>query len=113
MRAETRVTFQIPWLARTDGVCGIHGHVLASVDLCVHFLHTQRQRLICPVLAHDAGHAGVTGDWWTDKVVGIIVANWIGGLSLGWWCDVSPYPISKTKLIAIRTITRIIVRLLR
>ena len=41
------------------------------------------------VLAHDAGHTGVTGDWWWDRVIGMIVADWIGGLSLGWWCDVS------------------------
>lgn len=40
------------------------------------------------VLAHDAGHTGVTGNWWWDRVIGMIVADWIGGLSLGWWCDV-------------------------
>ncbi|ORY23563.1 fatty acid desaturase-domain-containing protein [Naematelia encephala] len=38
-------------------------------------------------LAHDAGHTGVTGDWWWDRVIGMVVADWIGGLSLGWWCD--------------------------
>ncbi|RSH89495.1 hypothetical protein EHS25_002044 [Saitozyma podzolica] len=37
--------------------------------------------------AHDAGHTGVTGNWWWDRVLGMLVADWIGGLSLGWWCD--------------------------
>ena len=44
---------------------------------------------LTPVLAHDAGHTGVTGNWWWDRVIGMTVADWIGGLSLGWWCDVS------------------------
>ncbi|WVQ78392.1 hypothetical protein IAT38_000478 [Cryptococcus sp. DSM 104549] len=38
-------------------------------------------------LVHDAGHTEVTGDWWWDRVIGMTVAGWIGGLSLGWWCD--------------------------
>ncbi|BEJ15199.1 hypothetical protein CspHIS471_0409660 [Cutaneotrichosporon sp. HIS471] len=38
-------------------------------------------------LAHDAGHSGITGDWWTDRMWCTLVANWIGGLSAGWWCD--------------------------
>ncbi|GMK56792.1 hypothetical protein CspeluHIS016_0306320 [Cutaneotrichosporon spelunceum] len=38
-------------------------------------------------LAHDAGHSGITGNWRTDRVLCMIVANWIGGLSAGWWCD--------------------------
>jgi hypothetical protein len=41
-----------------------------------------------PVLAHDAGHTCVTGNWWWDRMIGMLVANYIGGLSLGWWCDV-------------------------
>ncbi|WVR03168.1 hypothetical protein IAU60_000159 [Kwoniella sp. DSM 27419] len=38
-------------------------------------------------LVHDAGHTGVTGDYWWDRVIGMTVASWIGGLSVGWWCD--------------------------
>lgn len=41
------------------------------------------------VLAHDAGHSGVTGNYFKDRIIGTLVADWIGGLSLGWWCDVS------------------------
>ncbi|KAI1905696.1 hypothetical protein LOZ53_006185 [Ophidiomyces ophidiicola] len=35
--------------------------------------------------AHDAGHMGITHHFHTDTVIGIIVADFIGGLSLGWW----------------------------
>ena len=35
--------------------------------------------------AHDAGHMGITHNFHTDTVIGIIVADFIGGLSLGWW----------------------------
>ncbi|KAM0747773.1 fatty acid/sphingolipid desaturase [Meredithblackwellia eburnea MCA 4105] len=37
--------------------------------------------------AHDAGHTHITGDWFTDKIVGGFVADFLGGLSIGWWCD--------------------------
>ncbi|KAG5927095.1 hypothetical protein E4U42_002594 [Claviceps africana] len=36
-------------------------------------------------LAHDAGHMGITHDFQIDTVIGILVADFIGGLSLGWW----------------------------
>lgn len=35
--------------------------------------------------AHDAGHMGITHDFNTDTVIGIIIADFLGGLSLGWW----------------------------
>ncbi len=35
--------------------------------------------------AHDAGHMGITHDFTTDTVIGILIADFIGGLSLGWW----------------------------
>ena len=34
---------------------------------------------------HDAGHMGITHDFQTDTIIGIAVADFIGGLSLGWW----------------------------
>lgn len=34
---------------------------------------------------HDAGHMGITHNFNIDSVVGIIIADFIGGLSLGWW----------------------------
>lgn len=34
---------------------------------------------------HDAGHMGITHDFTIDTVVGIIAADFLGGLSLGWW----------------------------
>lgn len=34
---------------------------------------------------HDAGHMGITHDFQTDSIIGMIVANYCGGLSVGWW----------------------------
>jgi delta8-fatty-acid desaturase len=36
-------------------------------------------------VAHDAGHMGITHDFTIDTVIGIIIGDFIGGLSLGWW----------------------------
>ncbi|CAN8104981.1 unnamed protein product [Discula destructiva] len=35
--------------------------------------------------AHDAGHMGITHNFHADTVIGIIIADYCGGLSLGWW----------------------------
>ena len=34
---------------------------------------------------HDAGHVGITHNFHVDSTIGIIIANFIGGLSVGWW----------------------------
>ena len=39
----------------------------------------------------------------------MIVADWIGGLSIGWWCDVSPVAVDMLHRLMIRTITFTIV----
>ncbi|KAF4637401.1 hypothetical protein G7Y89_g691 [Cudoniella acicularis] len=36
-------------------------------------------------VAHDAGHMGITHNYHIDTLIGMVVANHIGGLSLGWW----------------------------
>lgn len=35
--------------------------------------------------AHDAGHMGITHDFHIDSVIGIIISDYLGGLSMGWW----------------------------
>lgn len=35
--------------------------------------------------AHDAGHMGITHDFHTDTIIGIFIADFMGGLSIGWW----------------------------
>lgn len=35
--------------------------------------------------AHDAGHMGITHNFQVDTALGIFVADFLGGLSLGWW----------------------------
>lgn len=34
---------------------------------------------------HDAGHLSITHGFHTDSIIGIFIADWIGGLSIGWW----------------------------
>jgi delta8-fatty-acid desaturase len=34
---------------------------------------------------HDAGHLGITHDFQTDTVIGILLADFCGGLSVCWW----------------------------
>jgi len=35
--------------------------------------------------AHDAGHMGITHSFTIDTLIGIFVADFLGGLSIGWW----------------------------
>lgn len=35
--------------------------------------------------AHDAGHMGITHNFTIDTIIGIVIADFLGGLSLGWW----------------------------
>ncbi|KAJ6509471.1 delta 8-sphingoloid desaturase protein [Mycena vitilis] len=37
--------------------------------------------------AHDLGHVSVTHNWAIDRILGILIADWIGGLSIGWWVN--------------------------
>lgn len=34
---------------------------------------------------HDAGHLSITHDFHTDTCIGIFIADFLGGLSVGWW----------------------------
>lgn len=38
---------------------------------------------------HDLGHRGVVSDWNLGQVIAIFLADFVGGLSIGWWVDVS------------------------
>jgi sphingolipid 8-(E)-desaturase len=44
--------------------------------------------------AHDLGHLGVTHNWTVDRLIAIFIADFVGGLSIGWWADVSMPVIS-------------------
>lgn len=35
--------------------------------------------------AHDAGHMGITHNFTIDTIIGVVIADFLGGLSLGWW----------------------------
>lgn len=38
-------------------------------------------------LGHDTGHCAVTGVRWVDGLFGLLVGNFLSGLSIGWWKD--------------------------
>ncbi len=45
--------------------------------------------------AHDLGHMVLTGDWTFDRLVSTFIADWIGGLSIGWWVDVGLFNFAR------------------
>ena len=63
--------------------------------------------------AHDLGHMGVTHDWAIDRLLGIFIADFMGGLSIGWWVDVRTHILLCRVCVltssVIRTIIHIIV----
>ena len=70
-------------LAASSAVAYSHGWLIISA-VCLGLLWHQ---LVFTV--HDLGHMGVTHDWTKDRLIAIILADFIGGLSVGWWVDVS------------------------
>lgn len=40
---------------------------------------------------HDLGHVGVTHSWHKDRLIAIFLADFTGGLSIGWWVHVGPF----------------------
>jgi sphingolipid 8-(E)-desaturase len=36
-------------------------------------------------IVHDAGHMGITHGFHTDSLIGLFIADFMGGLSIGWW----------------------------
>ncbi|KAI8364751.1 delta-6 fatty acid desaturase [Radiomyces spectabilis] len=56
-------------------------HYLASAVFMAAFWHQLM------FTAHDAGHNEITGKVEIDHIIGVIIANFIGGMSIGWWKD--------------------------
>lgn len=66
--------------------------LFSGMLLCLHwgwyalggvFMGAFWQQLV--FIAHDAGHMGITHDFHTDTLIGIFIADFMGGLSMGWW----------------------------
>ena len=36
---------------------------------------------------HDLGHMGVTHEWAIDRLIATFLADFVGGLSIGWWVE--------------------------
>lgn len=71
------------FLAASSAVAYSHDWLIISA-VCLGLLWHQ---LVFTV--HDLGHMGVTHDWTKDRLIAILLADFIGGLSVGWWVDVS------------------------
>lgn len=39
-------------------------------------------------ICHDLGHIGVTHNWHRDRLIAIFLADFVGGVSIGWWVNV-------------------------
>ena len=70
-------------LALTAALCYQRGWLIPSAL----FLGLFWQQLT--FFAHDLGHVGVTHNWTLDRLISIFIADFIGGLSIGWWVNVS------------------------
>ncbi|KAH9937028.1 fatty acid/sphingolipid desaturase [Fomitopsis serialis] len=55
---------------------------LVPSALCLGFFWQQ-----LTFFAHDLGHVGVTHNWVYDRLIAIFVADFLGGLSIGWWVN--------------------------
>lgn len=72
--------------------CSRYTLFFAMMLLCIHygwygtggmFLGIFWHQLV--FVAHDTGHMGLTHNFTVDTTIGIIIADFLGGLSLGWW----------------------------
>ncbi|KAG9314310.1 fatty acid desaturase-domain-containing protein [Chiua virens] len=68
-------------LAASSAYAYKHGWLITSAV----FLGLLWHQLVFTV--HDLGHMGVTHDWTIDRLLAIFIADFIGGLSVGWWVD--------------------------
>ncbi|CDO71652.1 hypothetical protein BN946_scf184911.g123 [Trametes cinnabarina] len=68
-------------LALLSAVCYRYGWLVPSAL----FLGLFWQQLT--FFAHDLGHVGVTHNWAADRLISIFVADFLGGLSIGWWVN--------------------------
>jgi delta8-fatty-acid desaturase len=55
-------------------------------------------------ICHDLGHLGVTHNWHQDRLIAVFCADFIGGLSIGWWVHVCPFQTSHSPLLIISTL---------
>lgn len=62
-------------------VCWYHSWYITSSIFLGMFWHQ------LTFTAHDAGHTGITHNYLADRMIGSIIADFVGGLSIGWWCD--------------------------
>ncbi|WFD23497.1 sphingolipid 8-(E)-desaturase [Malassezia equina] len=65
---------------RTTGAPSVAAYLVSAVSLGLLWHQVA-------FFAHDAGHTSITHSHWLDRLMGVFVASYVGGLSLLWWCD--------------------------
>ena len=63
------------------GLFWVRNHILHLAVLKA-LIHLQHQIMFT---AHDAGHRGITHNFVADTMIGIFIADFCCGLSIGWW----------------------------
>ncbi|KAG0231083.1 hypothetical protein BGW42_000500 [Actinomortierella wolfii] len=69
--------FTMAWVLNLWGTCTLH-YMLSALCLAM-FWHQ------VSFFAHDAGHNAITHSLPIDNGIGIVLADFLGGLSIGWW----------------------------
>lgn len=72
--------------------CSRYLSLFAGCLICIHYEYYFLSAFLLGGMwhqlvfaAHDAGHMGITHKYQVDSIIGIIIADFIGGLSMGWW----------------------------
>ncbi|KAF4973796.1 hypothetical protein FZEAL_9215 [Fusarium zealandicum] len=72
--------------------CSRYFGLFMGCMICLHYQYYALSAFLLGALwhqlvfsAHDAGHMGITHNFHVDSFIGIIIADFIGGLSMGWW----------------------------
>ncbi|CAG8627923.1 1055_t:CDS:1 [Cetraspora pellucida] len=71
------ILITIAWCLVIYGTTTLH-YIISSICLGM-FWHQ------LAFTAHDAGHNGITHNLHVDYLIGIFIADFLGGLSIGWW----------------------------
>lgn len=74
--------FRYTLLASISITAYLHNWIITSALFLGLFWH----QLV--FTAHDLGHMGVTHNWAVDRILATMIADFIGGLSIGWWVHV-------------------------
>jgi delta8-fatty-acid desaturase len=73
---------KIEWYMSSAVMLGVFWVCLDPLAPCTTLTHKQQQIMF---VAHDAAHMGITSNFVVDTLIGLFVADFCCGLSIGWW----------------------------